>query len=260
MSGGGSSGGTGSTRTTTSLPAWEQPYAKQFLGQVSGQVMPGGQLANMPGGVEQQVAPFSNAQQAGLQLGQNETGSAQGLADLGANANSLYASGAMLNPSSNPYLQSYYNAAALPMTQQFEFATDPSLMAQAQQAGVLDSSGFQQEQGLAQSALAQGLGNLGANIYEPAYQQGTQEQLGAAQNTGQQISNLYAPSQQLYNVGSTQQQQLQNTMNAQTANAGQAANWPFNLLSQLGGALGQASGGGGVTVAQGPSGGGSIGK
>lgn len=274
MSGGATSGGNQTSTTTTSLPGWAQPYAKDYLSAVFGQVFPGqsqlasggnggsggsGQnsygstlsLAQMPAGLNQQVAPFTNYQTTGLQLGAGQTGAAQNLANTGANTIGNYASGGMLGP--NPYLNSYYNSAALPLAQQFAYSTDPALMAQAQQAGAFNSSGFQQAQGLQQDALAQGLGTLGANIYEPAYQQESSNMLNAAENTGTGISNLYAPSTQLYNLGSAEQQQNQNVLNTNYQNAVTQANWPFNLLSQLGSALGQATGGAGRSVSVGPS-------
>jgi len=276
MSGGATSGGNQSTTTTTSLPAWATPYAKDYLGAVFGQVFPGQtpyssttgggggvagnpqntygsslSLAQMPAGLNQSVAPFTDFQNTGLQLGGQQTGAAQNLADIGANTVGQYASGGMLGP--NPYLNSYYNSAALPLSQQFAYSTDPALMAQAQQAGAFNSSGFQQAQGLQQAALAQGLGTLGANIYEPAYQFESGQALNAAQNSPNAVAGLYQPSQQLYGLGSAEQQQNQNVLNTNYQNAVTQANWPFNLLSQFGSALGQATGGAGKSVSVGPS-------
>jgi hypothetical protein len=260
MSGGGPSGSATST-TTTSLPPWEQKYAKQYLHGIEGQVMPNGQLAPYNPALNQNVAPFTDYQNAALGLGGSLTQGAQGFANLGAGQNALYASGAMLSPSSNPYLADYYNAAAGPLVENYQQATQPALQAQAEQAGVLNSSGFSQSQGNAQYNLGQGLATLGANIYEPAFQLGTQEQMAAIQNTPAAVQGLYEPTQALYGLGSAQQQQQQNVNNAATQNAQQATNWPFNLLSSLGSALGIASGGGGQTISTGPApGGGLFGK
>lgn len=251
MSGG---GGTSTSTTHTSMPSWEIPYAQNFLSNVSGQVFPGGQLGQYNPALNTQVAPFSGFQNAALDLGASQTGGTQGLASLGANTVGQYASGAMLNPQSNPALQSYYNAAALPLTQQYAYGTSPALMAQAQQAGALNSSGFNQQQGLNQYGLGQGLATLGANIYEPAYQFESGQALSAATTgVGQAQGNLFAPAQNLYGLGSAQQQQQQNQLNAGTSNAAQQANWPFALLSQLGSALGVAGGGGGTSISTGPA-------
>jgi hypothetical protein len=251
--GGGSGGGTASSTTTTSLPGYELGTAKQFLNAESGLTLPGGQLAPYPTGLNQNVAPFTPAQTQALTAGQSLTAPAQSLANQGAATTGSFASGAQAGP--NPTLNAYYNQAAQQLGQNYTYATQPALAAQAQQAGAFNSSGYNQAQGLAQYGLGQSLATLGANIYEPAYQQGQTNELNAA-TTGASsaLSNLYQPTQQLYNIGSTQQQQAQNTNNAATANAAQQANWPYSILSQLGAALGQASGGGGTTVATGPAG------
>lgn len=269
MSGGGTGGGTSSTTTTTALPKWATPYAQDYLGAVFGQVFPGQSLptsgkggkngasgtplspAAMPSGLNQSVAPFTDFQNNALQLGGSLTGGAQGLANQGANTVGTYASGGMLGP--NPYLNQYYNSAALPLTQNYLYSTAPSLMAQAQQAGAFNSSGFQQAQALNQDALAQGLGTLGANIYEPAYQFESGQALQAGEAAPNAVQGLYTPSTNLYGLGSAEQQQNQNILNTNYQNAVTQANWPFNLLSQLGGAIGQATGGAGRSVSVGPS-------
>jgi hypothetical protein len=109
----------------------------------------------------------------------------------------------------------------------------------------MGSSGFAAEQGLAQSGLAQGLGTLGANIYEPAWQQGEQMKLTGAQSAAQnqlqqlgmipnQASSLYGPGQQLFGLGQSQ------------------AQYPFSLLSEYGSAIGQAGGGTGTSISTSP--------
>lgn len=221
------------------------------MNQEKNLVFPGGQLAPYPSGINQQVAPFSANQQNAINLGASQTPGAQSLANVGAGTQGLYAGGGMLGP--NPFLNQYYNQAAQQVGNQYQYATDPALMAQAQQAGAFDSSGFQQAQGLAQYGLGQSLATLGANIYEPAYQFESGQALNAAQNVGQGIAGLYQPSQNLYGIGAAQQQQQQNQFNAATANAQQQVNWPFNLLANFGGALGQAGMGGGRTVSTGPA-------
>src|SRR5262249_18326904 len=138
-------------------------------------------------------------------------------------------------PAMNPYLNQYYKAAALPMTQQFQMATQPAMMAEAQRAGAMDSSGFNAQQGLAQSGLAQGLGTLGANIYESGWQQCMQMQQNAQTMLPGIVSSGFGPGQQLYGMGQ------------------KAAEWPFALLSQLGSAVGQAGGGTGTSISTSPS-------
>lgn len=248
------------------------PYAKLFLGSEASQIFPGVNLpgisqlgisggvgsgsgypgiASMPAGLNQNVAGFSPDQTNAMQMGENVTGQAQSLANTGAGTQGMYASGGMMGP--NPYLNQYYNQAATQDVNQYNLATQPALQAQFQRAGAMDSSGFNEAQGLAQYGLGQSLGTLGANIYEPAYQFESGQMLNAAQNSGMGVQGLYAPGQNLYNIGAAQQQQQQNQNNVATQNAQQQANWPFNLLSQMGGALGQAGMGGGNTISTGPA-------
>jgi hypothetical protein len=147
-------------------------------------------------------------------------------------------------------LQAYANQALGTLNQNYTQDIQPSLQANAEQAGVLNSSGANQAFSNAQYNLGQGQATTLANIFEPAYQLGTQEQVSAIQGMPAQVMGLYNPTQALYGLGSAQQNQQQNVFNAQTQNAQQQANWPFNLLSQLGAGLGLASGGGGTTFSQ----------
>lgn len=248
MSGGGSSGGTSTTRTQ--LPKWERPAQQGYLNALVGQVFPNGignGLSPYNPALNQMVAPFSQDQQSAFQLGESQTQGAQGLANLGANANAYYASGMANNPSTNPNLQAYANASMGPLVQNYLQATQPAAQAREEQSGTLNSSGAAQEQSNLQYNLGQGMATQLANIYEPAYQLGTQEQVSAIQAMPGQVMGLYNPTQALYGLGSAQQNQQQNIYNAGTANAQQQANWPFNILNQLGAGLGLASGGGGNT-------------
>jgi hypothetical protein len=103
----------------------------------------------------------------------------------GMNTLSDFASGKYLSPSTNPNLQAYYNAAAAPMTQQFQNAIAPEIMANAAQTGSVGGTGATTAMNQAQFGLGQGLSNLAAGIYEPAYMQGQQLQQGAASTMGQ---------------------------------------------------------------------------
>lgn len=323
MSSGG--GGSNTATTYTSGPAWLQPYAGAYMKSLYGNVQ---QNLNQgpPSALFSQVAPFTPFQNAGLgfagsalqglypygqtagNLAMGATPQATGLANTGASTltnfatgginsplNSTisdFASGKYLNP--NPYMNAYYNAAAMPMVSNYMYGTQPSLQAQFEQAGAFNSPGFSQAQGLAQQNLAQGLGTLGANIAYPAYQQGMEQMLqagGMAQqnsqfNVGNQlqaagmipnmIGAMYQPAynlagmgsnllglfggigQGLYGAGSAQQQQMQNILNAGQSNAAMGVNWPFAMLGQLGAALGTAGMGGGMSRSFGSSGGGGL--
>lgn len=145
--------------------------------------------------------------------------------------------GANLNPSTNTALQGYYNAAAQPLIQQFQQSTDPSILGNAVMTGNLHSSAPQQQESNAQTALAQGLGNLGANIYEPAYEQALGQQTNAINSAAGLAQAQYLPAQELAGVGS-QQQQLQQSI----------LGFPYQLLSGASGLVGPTTGGSGVSI------------
>ena len=303
MSGG---AGTRATSTTQTGPqSWVTPSAQNYLSGVNNFVNSYMQQG-YPSVLNYQGAPLQPQQQQVANLGssfypglfntaQGLYPQAQGLANQGAGVQSQFASGAMAPNNAtinayasgatmgpNPYLNQYYNQAATGLSNQYKYATQPSLQAQFQQAGAFNSPGFAEAQGQAQYGLGQGLGTLGANIYEPAYQFESGNRLAAGQsqlggqefglgqqfNAAQGLSNagagLYAPAGamsslgssalgNLYGIGSALQQQQQNALNINQTNAANAYNWPFTLLSQLGGALGQANLGGGVTTSTGPA-------
>ena len=132
----GSGGGTQTSTAKTSLPGYLQNYSKLLTGEA----------ANLYGsGVpQQQTAPFTNAQlQAQQQAAQlSEPGSATNQALTTAqNANTAIASGANLNPATNPALDAYINAGMQPLVQQYEWATAPNILQNAVGSGGFGSSG-----------------------------------------------------------------------------------------------------------------------
>jgi hypothetical protein len=201
----------------------------------------------------QQVAPFTPDQLAAMGLTEQQAGGAQGFLNNAMADQNYMASGALLSPN-NPYLAQYFNAAAAPMIQNYEQAVAPNLLQNAAQTGTLGSAGSQQAFGNAQTALAQGLGNLGAGIYEPAYNQGLQATQAAAQGAPALAQGQFIPSQELYGMGQQGQQQAQNVLNTGYSNQYQQAMWPFQELNFLGQGLGMAAGGGGsgTTISQSP--------
>lgn len=209
--------------------------------------MPGGMPAQSPL-PNQQVAPLTNDQLAAMGITEQLSGPEQQFLQGAQNQQAATISGQYVDPSTNPELQSYYNAAALPMIQNYEQAIAPNILSNAVAAGGLGSSGSQQAFQNAQSSLAQGLGTLGANIYEPAYQQERQLQqqsaLGASGTAGAQ----YLPGQELGGVGQQQQQQAQNVLGTGYQNLYSQAMFPYQALQMFGPMLGQAVGNAGTTI------------
>src|SRR5262249_32641181 len=87
----------------------------------------------------------------------------------------------------NPYLAPYFNQAAEQLTAQFQNAIEPSILAQGIKSGTFGSTGNASADLQAQDALSQGLASLAAQIYEPAYGQERQLQLGAQQAMNQEV-------------------------------------------------------------------------
>ena len=137
----------------------------------------------------------------------------------------------------NNLLTQYYNAAALPLVQNYQNATMPNIVGNAFNTGNVGSSAVGQQVTNANNSLAQGLGTLGADIAFPAYETGLGIQQGAAQNAGQTASNQYIPAMQLGQIGQQQQQEQQNYMSS-----------PYNQLSGAAGLIGPASGGAGSII------------
>lgn len=247
---GGGSPSTTSSTTTSKLPQWATGTAQEFLGAAGNQYFPGGQIAPSPL-PNQQVAPFTQAQEAGMQLGEQQTAGAQGALGTAQGANTNIAAGANLNPQTNQYLQQYYNAAAQPVIQNYEQAVAPNILSNAVAAGGLGSSGSEQAFSNAQSQLSQQLGNLAANIYEPAYETGLGQQTAAIGNAPGLATAQYTPSEMLTGIGGQQQQQAQDVLQTGYQNQTQQGMWPYTALQMFGPTIGQAIGNSGTTISTG---------
>lgn len=67
-------GGQQSGITKFSLPKWARPYAQELLGAGANQFLPGGKPAQMPGNLNQQVAPFSPDQLNAFRMIEGQAG------------------------------------------------------------------------------------------------------------------------------------------------------------------------------------------
>jgi hypothetical protein len=240
----GSGGGSGHTTVTNQvqLPAWAQPYAAGFLGDIAKYVNQG-LASGMPANELSQLAAFTPAQERAFGLtGQMAGAEAQPIA-AGLNQANQILSGAYLNPASNPYLQATYNEAAQPMITAFRDATEPGIQAEFAKAGSFGGSAQNAAEGLAQQNLAQGLSNLGTNIYGGAYEQGLQNMIREQALLPSMLSGAFTPMQELSAIGGQQQQQGQQALDIAQQNAISQYNWPFQILGQLGAALPTAVGG-----------------
>lgn len=220
-------GGGGTNTVQQTLPSWLQPYLSSELsaasrvtpglsGSPGGTVtLPNGQTVTMPAspGVSASslVAPQTPMQQQGIQAIQNTANSNINPSASAAAANQFETSGALLNPAMNPYLQNTFNLAANSVQNQLasEFAGNGS--------NVINSLPVQSSE----------MNNLATQLYGGAYQQGLQSMTQASALAPSIQQGTYIPGQELYQAGTTQQQQQQNLINA-----------PYNALSWYSGLLG----------------------
>jgi hypothetical protein len=241
------------------MPPWAAQVGKQLLGSMSGLVFGTGGLGypsiytGMPYTFNQQVAGFQPGQLKGMQ---SLNAAASGpLSQLSGSANQLALDtmgGKYLNPSSNPQLQNYYKAAAQPMVAEYQTATAPSNMAAAQQAGMFNSNAYADKALMDQYSLGNNLQQLAANIYEPAYQFERGNQLQTQQMLPMLQQGSLLPGKTQFGVGAIQQQMQQSQMDANRQNAISGFQFPYQLLSQLGGSIGQATGGASNVISQSP--------
>lgn len=281
MSGGAPSSSGSATSATTSSPwAPSSPYGQLYLQEMANTLFPGlankgipslgigassngstlPSLPSMPADLNQSVAPFTSGQTTALQGINNITPTAMNLTGLGAGTLANFATGAQNNPSTNPELTAYYNAAAAPLVQNYQNAVAPSIMAQGAQTGSVGGTGYNQAFNTAEYNLGQSLGTTAANIFEPAFQAGQQLQYNAGAALPTAAMSLYSPLSAQYSAGAAQQTQSQNVLNTNYQNALAAEQFPFAMLSELGGAFGATAGAGGTTVGTQPIIGGSTGS
>jgi hypothetical protein len=195
----------GTNTTTQTLPNWLQPYLTQELGSAQ-QFQTA--ATNDP---QSMVAGMTPAQQQGISSIENTANSSVNPSASAAAANQFETSGALLNPSENPYLQGTYQQAGQQVQNQLssEFAGSGS--------NVENSIPVQSDQ----------LNNLATQLYGGAYNTGLQQMTQASALAPSIQQGTYLPGQELYSAGGLQQQQQQNVINA-----------PYNALSWYSGLLG----------------------
>jgi len=249
----GSGGGPSSTTVTNQvqLPPWAAPYAAGFSADI-GKYVNQGLASGYPFSPIQQ-SPFTPAQLQGFQQTEQMAGAEGGPIGAGLNQANNILSGAYLNPATDPYLQATYNEAAQPMVTAFRNATEPGIQAEFARAGSFGGSAQQQAEQIAQQNLAQGLANLGTNIYGGAYQQGMQNMIREQGLLPSMLSGAFTPAQELLGIGGQQQAFGQQGLDIALQNEENQYNWPFQILGQLGAAIPTAVGGAYTSRQTGPN-------
>lgn len=215
MSGG---GGNSTTTTQQSVPDWMKPYYTQTLTQGQNLTQgPGPQY--YPG---QEVAALNPTQTAGIKSITQAAGQPNASTQA-QSANKFIESGALLDPSSNPYLQDTFKQAANGVQNQLssEFAGSGR--------NIIGSLPVQSDE----------MNNLANQIYGGAYQSGVGQMIQGQAFAPSVDAGTYQPGQQLLNTGAGIQGQQQNLINSDINKYNYNQQLPYNQLSYMTGLLGQ---------------------
>lgn len=212
------SGGGQNTTSQTTVPDWIKPYYEQALNS-------GADLVHSPGPQYypgQQVAGLNPMQIAGI--GSIAGAAGQPNASQGAQAaNQFETSGAVLNPSTNPWLRGTFDQGANAIQNRLgsEFATSGS--------NVLNSLPVQSDE----------MNNLATQLYGGQYQHGLDTMTRATALAPSIDAGTYMPGQALLQTGAGVQGQTQNEINALMQQWNYNQQLPYNQLSWYSGLLGQ---------------------
>lgn len=235
------SGSSQSTSTVHSGP-WDvqAPYladvfseAKKNYGTAKGNTYYGGES----------VAPFNPAQNSSLAttIGIG-SGVDPGVAAAGRN-NVDTLNGRYLDPNSNPWLKDTFNAAADPVTAQYQTATAPGTAGSYASAGRYGSGSYNNAMKQNQLGLGRSLDNLAVSIYGDNYQKERANQMTAAGQAAGLNSAQYINPAAVLAAGNQQQQQTQagdtSNMAAYNYNRDQPTNALAGYRSLVDGTFGQ---------------------
>lgn len=210
--------GGGTNTVTQNIPDWLAPFYSEAL-QSGGNLLASGGPQYYPG---QTVAPLNPVQEQGIQSTVNAASTPN--ASQGAQAaNEFETSGALLNPSMNPYLQDTFHQAANQVQNQLssEFA--------GAGRNVTASAPIQSDE----------MNNLATQLYGGQYQHGLDTMTRATALAPSIDAGTYLPGQELLSTGAGLQGQTQNLINANQQQWNYNQQLPYNQLSWYSGLLGQ---------------------
>jgi hypothetical protein len=179
------SSGKQTTVSSTELPGWMQPYAKNYLSQAETiaskpyQAYDGQTVAGMDPRTQQGLNMQANMARAGSGLYNSANDTLQGTVQgEGYRPAATNANAGAANPyaGSNPYLQSQIDQAQGDVVRNYNMVTKPQTESAMVNSGSFGNSGLQQVQQQQQSNLVRGLGDISSNMRFQDY--GLQAQLG----------------------------------------------------------------------------------
>jgi hypothetical protein len=233
------------TTTTTELPSWAQPQARDLLAR-------GSALSNQPMPVYDglRTAGLNNMQTTGMQMASDRARNGSDAVRAGG-SNLMDTLGGKYLAAGNPYLSAAIDRASGDVTRNYQGAVgaNDSLMARS---GAFGGSAWQQAQEGAQRQLATGLGDVSTQMHMADYGQERQNQMAAQQTALAYGQQPYLDAQQLQAAGATQygydQQKATDAMDL----FNEKAQAPYKSLDVLANTIRGAVGGGGTVSQAGP--------
>lgn len=219
--------------TTTSAPAWMQPYQQDYLQRAQ-------QVANQP--YQQSPGTYTGPNQYLSQAWQATANRAmQGSPVMGAANSQLQntINGGYLNQ--NPYLDQSVANAQGDLTKAWNQVAKPQWDKAMQSSGSFGNTGVAQAAGFGADSLQQNLGRVASDMRGNAYNQERGYQMQALGMAPTFAQNDYLDSQQLMNVGNQAQQFSQNAQNQNNDWFNQAQQYPAQQMGLYGQALGMNS-------------------
>lgn len=210
MPGGGGGGGTIPTTTNSNtsinMGPWNEqgPYLKQGFAQAGGLAF---------GGNNPTYVPWNTTQSSAFQ---NLVNTAQGSPIFpAASGNYLDTlAGKYLDPSTNPWLKSTFEAASAPVAQTFQNITAPTTDAMFGSAGPLSGGGYANAQSNNEQNLSRMLNQLATSIYGGNYAQERTNQMGALGMLPQFQMGAYTDPMMMMQAGGMNQAEMERELNA----------------------------------------------
>ena len=185
-----------------------------------------------------EVSPLNTMQTAGI----NQTAGIAGQGDPAQwNTQQMLAdtaSGQYLNPSSNPYLQATYQAAADPVMKNFENAVYPGLRSSAAQAGQFGGPTMPSCKVRRSTIWARPWAILARASIGQNYQAERANQLKGALEVPAISANAFTYPQAMTGAGTIYQQQAQNQLSDMVNQWQQQVNYPMTMLQDYAATIG----------------------
>lgn len=226
---GGSSGGGGSSTTVQKADPWSgiQPYLKDVYGEAQN-LYRGFTPSMYPG---QMYAPQNQLQQQSQQQLLNSIPQMQDMTNS-AYQSAMFGLGPALYAESNPYLQSYMQAAIRPVSSQLLNQTLPAIRSGATNAGQYGSS----RQGIAEGLAIQGATRTAADIASQmaseGYTQGLRQMNIAQAFLPQVMQMTQMPGEILGYVGGQQRAEGQRAIDEAVGRHEYEMGLPYSKLSE----------------------------